>query len=404
MINGVPIPEAPDLERMRRERFARLQSGLERTGHDAALLLGSGSVTYASGLLSPGLDSGMAALARPAVLVVRGDAHPHVWTPYPEGIPAELPSDYAHPAAYPASTEGADYLADQVAQLAGPSARVACDELTHPLRERLSAHQISSATGLLGMAKVCKTPDELACIRAAQRINELAMSDVLPLLRPGVRQSDLTGTFLKRIFELGATANSIDPIWQSMPTSRSDGPWTSHGDVAFPTASTDSVLRDGDVIWVDTGIQYQGYASDFGRTWIVGADRTGTPNDRQTSQFDRWLNVITEVLSLCKPGATALELCRGATSANDGGKPWLEHFYLAHGVGTDSAEMPLIGTDLGDAFDESLILQPGMVLVLEPVIWEDGIGGYRSEDIFAVTDDGWEPLSSFPYDPFEGAW
>ncbi|HEX4864092.1 MAG TPA: M24 family metallopeptidase, partial [Acidimicrobiales bacterium] len=59
---------------------------------------------------------------------------------------------------------------------------------------------------------------------------------------------------------------------------------------------------------------------------------------------------------------------------------------------------------LGEAFDESLVLQPGMVLVLEPVIWEDGIGGYRSEDIVAITDDGWEPLSSFPYDPFGGAW
>ena len=62
--------------------------------------------------------------------------------------------------------------------------------------------------------------------------------------------------------------------------------------------------------------------------------------------------------------------------------------------------MPLIGTDLGEEFDEQQVLAPGMILVLEPVIWEDGYGGYRAEDIYTVTDDGWASLSDFPYDPF----
>ena len=48
---------------------------------------------------------------------------------------------------------------------------------------------------------------------------------------------------------------------------------TTHGGVAFPTCTTDRVLRDGDVVWVDTGIDYEGYVSDFGRTWIVGGRR-----------------------------------------------------------------------------------------------------------------------------------
>jgi Xaa-Pro aminopeptidase len=391
---------------MRQERFAKLQAGLEKSGKEAALLLGSSSVAYASGALSPGVDSAIAALSRPIALVIRGDPFPHIWTPYPDGLPEELPPEYSHPPAYPADAGSASRLAEQVLQLVGPGTKIACDDLTHPLRDALSGCELSSATALLGAAKLCKTPDELACIRAAQRINELAMSTVQHLLTPGVRQCDVTGAFLERIFQLGATSNAIDPIWQPMPLSRADGPWTTHGDVAFPTPSSDRFLRDGEVIWVDTGIQYQGYASDFGRTWIVGAGAAGAgrPNPRQTAQFERWMKVVSEVLGRCKPGATALELCRAAIAANDGAKPWLDHFYLAHGVGTDSAEMPLVGTDLGEAFDESMVLQPGMVLVLEPVIWEDGYGGYRSEDIVAITDDGWEPLSSFPYDPFEGSW
>ena len=152
------------------------------------------------------------------------------------------------------------------------------------------------------------------------------------------------------------------------------------------------------MIWVDSGISWHGYASDFGRTWIVGRDPK--PDSRQRDQFARWQAVIAAVLERVKPGATALELCEAARAANGGTKPWIDHFYLAHGVGTDSAEMPLIGTDLGEEFHAGLVLQPGMVLVLEPVIWDEGAAGYRSEDIVAVTDDGWVPLSGSRYDPF----
>jgi Xaa-Pro aminopeptidase len=62
--------------------------------------------------------------------------------------------------------------------------------------------------------------------------------------------------------------------------------------------------------------------------------------------------------------------------------------------------MPLLGTDLGPDFDDAQKMEPGMVLVLEPVIWDDGASGYRAEDIVAVTDGGWVPLSGPTYEPF----
>ncbi|HSS11928.1 MAG TPA: M24 family metallopeptidase, partial [Acidimicrobiales bacterium] len=112
--------------------------------------------------------------------------------------------------------------------------------------------------------------------------------------------------------------------------------------------------------------------------------------------------VVDAVLDVVKPGASGGDLTRAARSALPAGArtPWLRHFYLIHGVGTDSAEMPLIGTDLGPSFDDGIVLAPGMVLVLEPVIWDDGACGYRSEDIVAVTDDGWVALSDNRYTPF----
>jgi Xaa-Pro aminopeptidase len=78
----------------------------------------------------------------------------------------------------------------------------------------------------------------------------------------------------------------------------------------------------------------------------------------------------------------------------------LPHFYLAHGIGVNAAETPMIGTDLGDEFDENFVFEPGMVLVLEPVVWEDGTGGYRSEEIIVITEEGWIPLTDYPYHPY----
>jgi Xaa-Pro aminopeptidase len=260
--------------------------------------------------------------------------------------------------------------------------------------------ELTDAAPVLASPKLCKTDDEIECIRLAQQINQNAMLGVRELARPGTRQTDLSARFFAEVFALGATGNGIDPIWQVMPRWRAQGPHTTHGDVAFPTCTTDRILREGDVVWVDAGIDYEGYASDYGRTWVVGSP--GRPDARQQEQFRRWCAVIEAVLEGVRPGATGRDLTRRAIEADAGRKPWLDHFYLIHGVGTEPAEMPLIGTDLGEAFDERLVLAPGMVLVLEPAIWDDGHAGYRSEEIVAVTEHGYAWLSDHPYAPFEG--
>jgi Xaa-Pro dipeptidase len=233
-------------------------------------------------------------------------------------------------------------------------------------------------------------------MREGLRITEQAIAQVQAGVAPGVRQTELTATFLRTIFDAGADANVLDPIWQVMPARQADGPWTTTGDLACPLLSTERVLAAGDVLWVDTGISYGGFHSDFGRTWIVGHE----PDAVQRSQFERWQQIMASVLAVTRAGATAADLTAAAREAAGGHKPWMPHFYLGHGLGIDSAEMPYVGSDIGEAFDASLVLAAGMVLVLEPIVWDEGAAGYRAEEVLLITEDGWEPMTDYPYDPF----
>ena len=150
-------------------------------------------------------------------------------------------------------------------------------------------------------------------------------------------------------------------------------------------------------MWVDAGVGFRGYMSDFGRTWVAGR----SPTSAEQSLFDRWMAVLEASLAAVRPGATLGDVARAARAVEPDDTPWLPQFYLAHGTGLESAEMPMIGTDLGSAFDDGYELVAGMVLVFEPVIWADGVGGYRAEEIVAVTDDGWRPLGGgHHYEPF----
>ena len=311
-----------------------------------------------------------------------------------------LPEDHMHGPVYLEFDEGVAKFATILAGLIPAGATVATDELTGAMRRAGGALFPSApvdAGPVIGAAKLVKTIDQIACIRRACEITEVAVGEIQRSLAPGARQIDLSAEFVRRTFELGATTNMFDSIWQVMPASKAEGTWTTTGDLALPLLTTERELAQGDVLWTDVSIAYHGYCSDHGRTWIVGQD----PTPAQQRQFDRWRHIVDEVLAVTKAGATCGDLGRAATAAAGGEKPWLPHFYLGHGIGTSAAEMPMIGTDLGQKWDDEFAFPAGMLLVLEPLVWEDGTGGYRGEEIVVVTEGGWMPLTAYSYDPYE---
>src|SRR6202012_5452824 len=218
--SALDIPDTPDLDRMRRETGARLRSAMADRGVDALILLGNNSVVYATGVSWPLGDAGLSYVERPVAGGLADDPHPHLFLPFREGAASEsgLPADHLHGPVYLAFDEGVENFARALHALVPAAAMIAVDELTGAMRraqDRLfRSGRPADAAQIAGAAKRVKTPDELACIRTAWRLTDTAMVDVQAALAPGIRQIDLSASFMRRAFELGAMASMLEPIWQ----------------------------------------------------------------------------------------------------------------------------------------------------------------------------------------------
>ena len=208
---------------MHRERMDRVRAVMREQGLDALVLLGNTNVVYATGAIWPLADSGRANFEQPVAVVLVDDEWPHLFSPMREddGFVTELPSDHLHGPVYLDFDEGVQLFASQLAGLVPDNAVIAMDEWTNALRREQSILFAPDAPvdggRVISEAKATKTPDELSCMREGLRITERAIADVQARVAPGVRQTDLTATFLRTIFEAGADANILDPIWQVMP-------------------------------------------------------------------------------------------------------------------------------------------------------------------------------------------
>ena len=414
----------PDLRRMGTERLARMRQQMQAQGVDGAVLLQGPNVSYATGYVPEAVDASHANFRRAVAIVSAADepARLHAHGPAGEtavcadlGAPLwpELDNEATATAGAAvgaggvgAAGVGAGGVGSAIADVLGDVAgrRIAVDGMTGAMVRAgvLDGAELVDASRVLGAARIVKTPDELACIDQAQRRTEQAMAAAQAACVPGASRAEVAGAFLAALRDgdsgpSPAYRNCIDPIFQPMPDRRDGGPRTSTGHVAFPTGVDNPVYAEGDLVWVDAGVSWHGYMSDFGRTWVVGRD----PTTAEQSLFDRWKAVLEASLAAVRPGATLGDVGRAARAAEPDETPWLPQFYLAHGTGLESAEMPMIGTDLGPAFDDGFELAAGMVLVFEPVVWTDGVGGHRAEEVVAVTDDGWRPLGGgHHYEPF----
>jgi Xaa-Pro aminopeptidase len=223
--------------------------------------------------------------------------------------------------------------------------------------------------------RAVKDPEELDRVRAAARLADEALSEVLTRGLAGRTERDVALDIEFTMRRLGAEAASFPPIVAA----------GAHG--ALPHAvPRDVEIPAGTLCVVDWGAQLDGYASDCTRTFATGEV---DPRDREV--YDLVLRAQETALAAVRPGPTGREVDAVARAIIDEAGH-AEHFGhgLGHGVGLEVHEGPRLSKQGEDA------LGAGMVVTVEPGVYVPGAVGVRIEDLVIVTEDGAEVVSSLP--------
>ena len=144
----------------------------------------------------------------------------------------------------------------------------------------------------------------------------------------------------------------------------------------------------GEMMLVDGGPCYKGYYSDIIRQAV-----SGKPTDRQQMMYDIAVEGNNLGLSVIKAGIPASEVCRIVDGffSSKGMDPYNRcKGWMGHGVGLDVHELPTLSMDC------DVILEPGMVMALEPELFDAEIGVFGIEQNFVVTETGCELLTPAP--------
>lgn len=232
--------------------------------------------------------------------------------------------------------------------------------------------QLVPVEGWVERLRRIKDQQEIAAIRRSISIADRAFEHVLGLIKPGIKELEVAQELEFFMRRAGASALAFDSIVASGPRS------------ALPHAQpTERAVEAGEMLKMDFGCIVQGYCSDLTRTVGVG---------QLSEQHQRIYHIVLEAqlagIKAIRSGVTgqavdkvARDMIAEAGFGNNFGHS------LGHSLGLVVHETPWLSTS------ETTVLEPGMVLTVEPGIYLPGWGGVRIEDVVVVTADGCEILT-----------
>jgi Xaa-Pro aminopeptidase len=220
-----------------------------------------------------------------------------------------------------------------------------------------------------------KSAEEIGLIRKAIEIADRTFLHLKGFVTAGQTEKEVALEIEFFMRRLGSERNAFEIIVAS--GGRSSLP---HG------TATDKVIARGELVTVDFGAVYSGYRSDITRTLVMGP-----PDERQKSIYELVLRAQKAAVESIKPGLKSSEVDMVARSIiSEAGYGSNFGHGLGHGLGLDIHEGPRLSP-----LDETM-LEPGMVVTVEPGLYLPGWGGVRIEDVVAVTPQGCEVLTRSP--------
>ena len=171
--------------------------------------------------------------------------------------------------------------------------------------------------------------------------------------------------------------------------------WVVSGERAAPVRrySTEKIVRAGEMCVIDGPGSFNGFRSEFARTVWTG----GKPSKQQKKIYQTVYQSLEEAKKIMKPGTktSALEKACLKPVKAAGLEKWYGGYpYTGHGIGIRAEAFNITARYK----EMETVLEEGMILNLEPAVWQDGVGGCRIEDTYLVTKKGCRVLSRTPYD------
>jgi Xaa-Pro aminopeptidase len=255
---------------------------------------------------------------------------------------------------------------------------------------------LKDAPSLVERLRMVKDADEIKKIRAAVALGASLFDRALEVLRAGVKENGVKENGVKEVevaAEMELTARRSGAEAMSFPTIIASGARSAlpHG------RASGQVIPAGAFVVCDFGVILSGYCSDQTRTvWVgkvpgsieSGSTESGSTRNDAREAYNAVKDAQQAAIDAVKPGIPVGDVDAAARKVLK--KAGLGRYFThstGHGVGLEIHESPRV------ADGQKEILQPGMVITIEPGVYFPGKWGIRIEDMVVVTGEGCEVLT-----------
>jgi len=230
---------------------------------------------------------------------------------------------------------------------------------------------LSETEGIIENQRIVKDEEEIECIKKACEITDKAFKYISQNIRKGMTEKQIAFEIEKFMLENGADGRAFDTIVASGRNS------------AMPHATpTDRKIVHGDIIQLDMGCKYNGYASDMSRVVFVGEI-----DEEYKKAYDFVLAQQRTMANTLKDGANIKQAVKDReTEYKLKGYEVMHSF--GHGVGLLVHEAPALRSQV------DCILKENSVITIEPGVYVPNSFGIRIEDTYHVTKNGCVALTN----------